>query len=56
MNLESLLSQLERIRLCAEAKEFQEYYDSYIENLIIKLLLDYINNTKITEKIDEIIF
>lgn len=56
MKLESLLNQLEQIRVEYEGHDFEEYSEGYRGKVIIQKLLDYIGNPKIEEKINEIPF
>lgn len=56
MKLESALARLEQIRVGAENNEYQEFGDAYVDKLIIQLLLDFIGNKKLEEKINEIPF
>lgn len=53
MNLPTLLAKLRELSTVAEEGEFE---DDYIDKLIIDALLDYINNDKIREAIDDIPF
>lgn len=55
MKLEGLLSELERIKLRAE--DANENLDSdLVTKVILQLLLDYINNPKVEEAVNEIPF
>lgn len=56
MKLESLLHQLEQVRIEFEAHDFEEYSESYRGKVILQKLLDYIGNPRIEEKINEIPF
>lgn len=56
MKLDSLLNQLEQIRLEFERADMEEINEGHRGKIIIQKLLDYIGNPKIEEKIDEICF
>lgn len=56
MKLESLLHQLEQVRVEFENHDMEEYSEGYRGKVIIQKLLDYIGNPKIEEKVDEICF
>lgn len=56
MKIESLIDKLEQTRLAAENGEFQEYGEGYPAKLILQLVLEYVGNKKIQEKVDEIPF
>lgn len=56
MKLSSLVNQLEQIRLRANNGEFQEFSEGYAGKVVLQLLLDYIGNPKIEEKVNEIPF
>lgn len=58
MKLDSLINQLEQVRVRAESGEFKEdgFDDGYVAKIILQLLLDYLGNKRIEEKVDEIPF
>lgn len=53
MKIDSLLARLRDIGITAEEGDFE---DDYIDKLIIDVLLDYVNNDKIREAVDDIPF
>lgn len=56
MKLESLLNQLEQVRVKFEEKDMEEFSEGYRGKVILQLLIDFIGNKKIEEKINEICF
>ena len=53
MKLESLLHSLENLRVSAENNEFER---DMIVLILIKDLLEYIDNQKVSDAVDEIVF
>lgn len=56
MKIESLMARLEQIRVGAENGEYQEFNEGYTEKLIVQVLIEYIGNKKVEDKINEIPF
>jgi len=56
MKLDGLLQNLENVRLQSEAGSLKEFGEGYTALVILQLLVDFIGNKKIQEKIDEISF
>lgn len=56
MKLDSLLKQLENTRVSFETEDFEAIPETLRGKILIQLLLDYIGNPKIEEKINEIPF
>lgn len=56
MKLTDLLYRLEQVRAQQEAGAFEDFDDGYIEKVLLQLLIEYIDNPKIEEAINEIPF
>lgn len=56
MKLDTLLFQLEHLRIRCEEEDFAMFPDNYRDKLIIELLVAFINHKKVEEKVDEISF
>jgi hypothetical protein len=58
MKIETLLYKLEDVRVKAETDEFDTFADknAFIAKVILQLLLEYLNNPRIEEAVNDISF
>lgn len=56
MKLDSLLAQLENIKAEFESSDFEQISEDHRSKIILQLLLDYINNPKVEEAVNDIPF
>lgn len=56
MKLDSLLAQLEQLRISVEAGDYADYSEGYVGKVILQKLIEFTGNKKIQEKVDEIPF
>jgi hypothetical protein len=56
MKLDSLLARLNQIKAAEENGEFGDFEPDHVSKVIIQALIEYLNNPKIEEAINEISF